>query len=360
MKEIKVSAPGRICLFGEHQDYLNLPVIPMAIDLRVSIIAIPRDDTVFHIQLPDIGEEEILDFSIDGEFEYVKERDYFKSLYNVLYRKGIRFECGYDCVVQGNIPINSGTSSSSALNNIWCRFLLDVGENVRSTWKEAEQVGRFSYEAEVLEFNEPGGMMDQLSTAIGGISFIDFSDQNRIEKLDCTLGTFVLGDSLQPKDTRKILAQTKAPALAAKEKILAAGYEFDFTKITDIERFTEILTENEYRVLNAMLKNRDITQEALGLLRESAVDHQAIGTLLTKHHRYLAEDLKISTPKIDRMLEAAISAGAYGGKINGSGGGGCMFAYAPGNSEQVKKAIENIGAKAFIISTDSGLLIENS
>jgi len=57
------------------------------------------------------------------------------------------------------------------------------------------------------------------------------------------------------------------------------------------------------------------------------------------------------------MLQAALRTGALGGKINGSGGGGCMFAYAPGEPEKVARAIEEEGGKAYIIKIDSGLRI---
>ena len=68
----------------------------------------------------------------------------------------------------------------------------------------------------------------------------------------------------------------------------------------------------------------------------------------------LRDFLGISTPKIDGMIDAAKNVGAYGAKINGSGGGGCMFAYVPENPEKVKSAIENTGGEAFIIVPDSG------
>jgi len=47
-----------------------------------------------------------------------------------------------------------------------------------------------------------------------------------------------------------------------------------------------------------------------------------------------------------------------GGKINGSGGGGCMFAYAPTNPKLVAEAIERVGGKAYIIKSDEGTRIE--
>ena len=68
----------------------------------------------------------------------------------------------------------------------------------------------------------------------------------------------------------------------------------------------------------------------------------------------LKSALEISTPKIELMLDAATNVGALGGKINGSGGGGCMFAYAPDNPEKVADAIRNVGGKAYIVKADNG------
>jgi galactokinase len=67
--------------------------------------------------------------------------------------------------------------------------------------------------------------------------------------------------------------------------------------------------------------------------------------------------LKVSTPKIESMLDAALDAGALGGKINGSGGGGCMFAYAPNNSEAIAEAIKKVGGKSYIVRADEGTII---
>ena len=75
--------------------------------------------------------------------------------------------------------------------------------------------------------------------------------------------------------------------------------------------------------------------------------------MLTEHHRWL-KVLGVSTPKLDRLVEAALEAGALGAKLNGSGGGGCMFAYAPGKQHQVAEAIERVGGKAFIVSVAQG------
>ena len=59
------------------------------------------------------------------------------------------------------------------------------------------------------------------------------------------------------------------------------------------------------------------------------------------------------------MLDAALNEGALGGKITGSGGGGCMFAYAPNNPEIIARAIAKAGGKSFIIRSDIGTSVIN-
>lgn len=357
---IQISAPGRICLFGEHQDYLQLPVITAAINRRVTITATSRADTRLVIDLPDTNSREVLDISSGAELPYQKPRDYFRSMYNVLLRRGMRLSHGYNCIVRGDIPINSGTSSSSALINVWCRFLLEVAQGLEASLRKPAMVGHLAWLAEVVEFNEPGGKMDQIATAMGGCLHIDFAAGDLITSLPAQFGAFVLGDSLQPKDTMKILAQTKAPALAAADKLAEVIPDFRFDIITpaQLDAYGCLLSENEFTVMQAMLHNRDICRLALKQLRQPQIDHAAVGQMLTMHHRWLSDNLQISTPRIEAMLAAAMDAGALGGKINGSGGGGCMFAYAPHHAAAVATAIKAAGGNAYVVRVDDGLRVE--
>ena len=76
-----------------------------------------------------------------------------------------------------------------------------------------ELCGRYAYETEVVEFHEPGGMMDQISSAMGGAMFIAFHPRLEILPIHARLGTFVIGDSRQPKDTKYILSHVKDQVL---------------------------------------------------------------------------------------------------------------------------------------------------
>lgn len=350
--ELKISTPGRVCLFGEHQDYLHLPVVAAAISLRISISGKRRDDRLFHISLPDISGREII--NPDEPIIYTGERDYFKSSLNVLLRKGYTFSSGFTCTVSGKIPINAGTSSSSALIVTWMNFLTRMSD--QSIVLPPEQLARYAHEAEVLEFSEPGGMMDHFSTAIGGIISIDFFPEISVQRIDASLKSFVLGNSGEPKDTKYILAKVKDRITDIYELLKKIDSNFSLLIIEkdSLSGYKKYLTEVQYKLLKGTIENRDLTRTARSELNKPDPDHKRIGALLNQHQNVLREVLGISTAKIDRMIEASIKAGAYGAKINGSGGGGCMFAYSPEEPGKVKEAIEAAGGEAFIIETDSG------
>jgi galactokinase len=350
---LTISTPGRICLFGEHQDYLGLPVIAAAISRRVEMTGQHRSDKQIIIFLPDIDSEMKMEVS-EKRMAYVEKRDYFRSGYNVLIDKGLSFSKGLECTVMGNIPINSGTSSSSALLVTWIHFLSKMADVPREF--SAQELGEMAFQAEVVEFGEPGGMMDHLSTAIGKAVYLEFDPKTTAEALQPNLGTFVLADSCEPKDTIGVLKRAKFDRLALVEKIKVHFPDFDLHKFDSGEKdkLKSVLSEDDYTLLVGTLRNRDILREALQLFRTNQMTDEVLGSLLTEHHGILRDVLQISTPKIEKMIAAATEAGALGGKINGSGGGGCMFVYAPNNPQKVVDAINNVGGKSYIIEIDKG------
>ena len=169
MRKITSLAPGRTCLFGDHQDYLGLPVIACAIDRNIKLTAEQNDSGTFVLNMIDIDEVRII--NIDATFETLEPRDYFASSLRVLRRYGCIPNVGYTITVTGDIPINSGTSSSSALLMAWIRFLVAAfGVDHEVT---PEFISKVGYESEVLEHGEPGGMMDHFSIGVGNVVYIN-------------------------------------------------------------------------------------------------------------------------------------------------------------------------------------------
>ncbi|MBC8346190.1 MAG: GHMP kinase [Candidatus Marinimicrobia bacterium] len=347
-----ISTPGRLCLFGEHQDYLGLPVIAMAISLRAKIKGEKRKDKKVIIHKIDLSETE--SFTLE-DLTYTKPRDYFKSGINVCQREGLTFSSGLECEIASEIPIRSGASSSSAIMVSWIHFLSRIADDP-VVWDQ-QKMGELAYKAEVTEFNESGGMMDQYSVAMGKTIYLESEPTLSIRTLNSNLGAFVLGDSCEPKDTMGILNRCRDSRIDLIQKLKNKNPD---QSIHTMDEGTDLrdLSADEIELFNGTLKNRELLKDGLVELEKDEADHELIGRLLTEHHQVLRDVLQVSTPKIESMIDAALNAGALGGKINGSGGGGCMFAYAPNNLDEIAKAIEKVGGRAYIIEADEGTIIK--
>ncbi|MDD8019879.1 MAG: galactokinase family protein [Acidobacteriota bacterium] len=357
--EIKVSSPGRICFFGEHQDYLGLEVIAAAINLRIFIEGRARADRFFYIDLPDINEKDR--FLPEKELPYLKPRDYLRSSVNVLLRLGYYFDCGWDVRLTGQIPISAGVSSSSAMVVAWIKFLLEASR-CSSLASTPEKVAELAHQAEVLEFNEPGGQMDHLTSARGGLAWIRFSPELNLTDLQTPPGNFVLGDSQVKKNTTSILSSVRERVIKGLELLRLDNPLFDLKNVTESEirsLLKKLPPEIRQPLLGAVI-NRELTREGLKVLTASSFDENCFGRLLLEEQEVLRDLLGVSTPKIELMLQAALKHGALGGKINGSGGGGCMFAYIPDKPERMARAMEEAGGKSYLVTVDSGLSVENN
>jgi galactokinase len=329
-----------------------LPIIAAAINLRITIRGYPRKDRIIRIYLPDIGEEE--EFSLAEELSYSKERDYFKSSINVLKRKGVCFSHGWNCELHGTIPINAGTSSSSALVIAWLKFLLEAaGNKILNT---PEQIAELGFLSEVAEFSEPGGKMDHYASSLGGVVSVSFKGKLKVQKLKNPLNKFILADSLQKKDTTGMLGDIKSRVFEGVHTLRRRikGFSLYDPLNHKVDEEIEKLPPDVKRPLRGTLLTRNLTEEGRALFASDPFDHLKFGQLLSQQQEILRDYLRISTPKIDTMIDRALKEGALGAKINGSGGGGCMFAYAPVHAEKIAEAVKQTGASVAIIHVDDG------
>ena len=356
---ITSSAPGRICLFGEHQDYLGFPVIAAAIDLRIIITGeVSQGDTIF-IDLPDIDKK--LRFG-SKEIVYTSKKDYLQSVVNVLKKKGLYTPKAITAVLKGDIPIQAGTSSSAALSVAWTGFLLEASENTRIAdyRNNLEVIAQLAYMAEVEEFDESGGRMDQYTSAIGGIVYLDFYKKMTVTPLPMVVKEFVLGDSMEPKDTQKTLkrvrtAQEEAFAHLAKHLKFKDNFHVTYEEAKPF--FNKIPRDYKF-YLEAALTNHKITDQAKKELSKEIPDIQRIAGLMNRHQELLRNNLRVSSAKLDAMIDKALKAGALAAKINGSGEGGCIFAFCPGKQLEVAEAIKRAGGVPYIINIGRGLAVE--
>ncbi|UFH46345.1 galactokinase [Flavobacterium galactosidilyticum] len=358
MKEIISLAPGRTCLFGDHQDYLGLPVIACAISRNIKLTAVENNTGAFKLNMVDINQVRIID--INQTFTELTPRDYFASSLRVLRRHGCIPNVGYDITVTGNIPINSGTSSSSALLLAWINFLVNaygVDEEITP-----EFISRMGYLSEVVEHGEPGGMMDHYSIGVGNIVHIDTRDPFSFSVIGTELGGLITGVSGVPKETIGLIGDLKGNALLAITTIKKHFPHFDLNtaEIEDLYKYVNYLPDRLIPFFEAAIKNHHYTKMALIEFQKPNLDLKKIGALMNQHHAVLRDLLKITVPRIDDMIDAALKAGAYGAKIVGSGGGGSIVVLAePGNEAPVVEAILAAGAvAAYPVTVDPGSRIQ--
>ena len=354
---IKIKAPGRVCLFGDHQDYLGLPIIACAINRHIYLEATPNSSELLKIQFLDINK--VRSINIHNDFKDYNPEDTFIAVLKVLEGYGCIPDQGYDIYIKGNIPINAGLSSSSALVLVWIGFL--VKAFATNEPYNQEKLAKIAYEAEVLERNGPGGKMDQYSIALGNIIYLETDESAYHITFQKEVAGLIIGESGIPKDTLGLLADRRSLALEALTFLEKKNQKFNIKNIQDetLAIYSNQLPNHLKPYFKAAVQNHLITQKALLEFKKNVLSLAAIGKLMNAHHTILKNDLKITVPKIDAMIDTALSNGAYGAKIVGSGGGGCIVALAPKEKEElVISELKKVGAiNAYSVSVSEGILL---
>ncbi|NQV14416.1 galactokinase [bacterium] len=352
---VRVKSPGRICLFGEHQDYLGLPVIATAINRHINFKGQLNSNKHMTIVMPDINETRRID--LEEKFEELKPRDYLASIIRVLRREGVVFHSGCHIEFSGNIPYKAGSSSSSAM----IVGLIKIFVKLYNYQKELEpgDVAQLAYQAEVLEHGEPGGMMDHYSISLGQVVHIN-TISYEVEVLRDGIDGLILSNSKIPKEILEVHGRIRPSIESAISILKENDPEFNLSevRVEDLSKYYDLLPQIVIPIFYATVTNHEITRQALEHLRQDTLDLKQIGKLMNQHHERLRDYLQITVPKINLMINRALEMGALGAKINGSGGGGTIAILAPGREQEVCEALVEIGADCFPVTSDPGARYE--
>jgi galactokinase len=354
---IEAFAPGRLCLFGEHQDYLGLAVIAQAIDLGVRVRLEPAAGTILAVDLPDVGARD--EIAIDGSSAPRHGRDWLRAAVQELLGAGARLPGGARLTVRGDLPINAGCGSSSALVVAFLKALAAYAGESAARLGEPRRLAELAYGAEVRRFAGPGGRMDPLTSALGGLVHLNFGPTPFVQQLTARLEGLVLIESGEPKETTDVLSTVRREVEAAFEDLRRLDAGIDLASIS-FDRAWALLEEakgdsaagaavRREELVFATLFGRDLLLAALRFLAETPPDLARVGELLDEHHARLRDALHLSTPRLEELRAAALAAGALGAKLNGSGGGGALFALAPGREAAVVEAARRLKAPARIV-----------
>ncbi len=333
-----VRAPGRVNVIGEHTDYNDLPVLPIALQREVRVLLAPRDDARVRLCNVDAryGPREFECSAEIAPFEQGDWGNYAKAAVQ-LFARELRARRGFDALVASTLPPAAGLSSSSALV-VACALALSAANAFDLPALElAERCAR----AERYVGTNSGGM-DQTACLAGRADHalkIDFAPL-RVEAVPLpSTWRFIVAHSLVLADksgaargayNARRLECENALAVVARSSELD-GTERTFPRL--LARYgAEQLSWIATRALEPGLlaRFRHVIGEAARVERARrallAPDAETFGALMNASHESLVHDFEVSHVELDRLVACARANGALGARLTGAGFGGCIVA----------------------------------
>jgi len=327
-------APGRINLIGEHTDYNDGWVLPIASDRVVALAARARPDR--QVRLYAAHYKATCIFALDPG----RMPDATAPPHWALYPLGVCFQLaragytiqGFDAVIAGDVPLGSGMSSSAALEVATAQTVMALqGFSIAPL-----DLARLCQRAEQETTGVQCGIMDQATACLGRAGFAIMLD---CRSLAYTYIPFNLPDTVLvvcDSAVRRELAGsayntrrrecTEATALLAQ----ATGRSSQITALRDItpkefERHQHALPDVLRRRARHVISENARVHAAAAALR--AGDAQRLGDLLCASHSSLRNDYEVSSPELDMLVELAMAvSGVWGARMMGGGFGGSIIA----------------------------------
>jgi galactokinase len=309
-------APGRVNLIGDHTDYNEGFVLPLAVDLDCVVRARPREDGRVVLRSLDRGGE--VDVAADGSTDPATVEPpwgrYAAGVVRTLAERG-REPAGIDATIASTIPLGAGLSSSAALEVAVGLALCDAAGLSLTTL----ELARACQEAEMIATGVPCGIMDQLASLAGSRDRSLLIDCRSFEieriPLPARLAVLVIHSGMPRQLVDSAYAERqRACTLAAARLGVPALRDATPEQVADEPRARHVVSENA-RVVAAA--------EAL-----AAGDLATLGRLLAESHASLRDDFEVSTPELDVLVEKLVEAGALGARLTGAGFGGCVVGLA--------------------------------
>lgn len=316
--EVVVFAPGRVNLIGEHTDYNDGFVLPMAIDRSVVIALSPRDDGVVNIHPLDFDQEIKFDLNDFQKFE-PSPAEYVKGVTWALQDAGYALT-GWEGVMKGDIPIGAGLSSSAGLELATAKAFSVVSG---FDW-DVEKMALLSQRAENVWVEVNCGIMDQLISSSGIAGSAILIDCRTLERTPAPLpeGTVVV---VLDTNTRRGLVDGEYNVRRAQCEAAAAYFNVPKLRDVTLERFNAEgggLDDVTYRRARHIITENARTLRAQEVMANN--DAVTMGELMFQSHVSMRDDFEISTNALNAIVDASREHPAcYGARMTGGGFGGC-------------------------------------
>jgi len=316
-----VRAPGRVNLIGEHTDYNDGFVLPMAIDRAIWIALRPRDDGVVHVQSLDF--DETTHFALDTlEKADAGWAEYLKGVAWSLQEAGYALQ-GWEGVLSGDVPRGAGLSSSAALELAAARASAAVSD---LPWVP-KSIAKLCQRAENEWVGMRCGIMDQMISAAGQVDHALLIDCRSLdtEAVPLPPGTVVvvLDTATRRGLVDSVYNQRRAQCEAAAEAF-GAGALRDVSVQQFEARAHELDEVTRRRARHVVTENARTLAAVEAMRRGDAVE---LGRLMDASHVSLRDDFEVSSDALDAMVVCARrEKSCYGARMTGAGFGGCAVA----------------------------------
>lgn len=312
---MRVLSPGRVNLIGEHTDYTYGYVMPVAISLYTEIQGEKNEAVELYSEIFN----ETKKFQLNNLTRENSWIDYVKGIYKVLFEhnfnpKGMRGKVG------GDLPINSGLSSSASFELAIMYFLNEI----YSLKIPREEMAILSQKAENEFVGVPCGIMDQFVVALGKESNAIFIDTETLKYEYVSI----------PKDIQIVIFHTgikrqlASSAYAERRKIteeVLKKLNKNSSKYVSEEELDEFPELYKKRFLYIIRENTRVEKAREELKNENI---EAFGKILVEAHWDIAKNYEVSCEELDYFVKKATEFGAYGARLTGAGFGGAAIAIA--------------------------------
>ncbi|KAH3862248.1 galactokinase-like [Dreissena polymorpha] len=359
--EVAACAPGRVNLIGEHTDYNDGFVFPMALPLVTVFVGRKNGSTQCRVETLSQG----VDAPTYAEFPVPSEQTALKPGLPkwVNYVKGVVANYkgavpGFDCVLASSVPLGGGVSSSASLEvgtYIFLDQLNGAGENGVSRKEKALACQK----AEHVFAGAPCGIMDQFISIMGEEKHALLIDCRSLESTlvpleDPDVVVLVTNSNVKHNieaseySTRRRQCENGAKTLGVKS-LRDANMELLQDQKAQLDDVT-------YRRARHVIGEIGRTEDAAQALRDN--NYKLFGELMVQSHNSLRDDFEVSCPELDQLVEAAMEVkGVFGSRMTGGGFGGCTVTLL--KKDAVPDALEHIknrykGTPTFYVCEASG------
>jgi len=333
-------APGRVNLIGEHTDYNDGFVLPMAIDHAIWMAFRPRDGSTVRLFSSDFETDSVFDLHSltpgKGWVEYAKGVAYELQQAGYILR-------GFDAAITGNVPRGAGLSSSAALELGIARTFAAVSG---FEW-DAQKMARLAQKAENEWVGVNCGIMDQMASAASREGHALFLDCRSLEiqhiPLPKGIAVVILDTS-----TRRGLVDSAYNERRSQCEEAARWFGVKALRDVGLEEFGKRNVERGLSEIAWKRARHIVTENARVLEAVEAMksgDTKRLGLLFNASHVSLRDDFEVTNDALDIMVACAQGQdGCYGARMTGAGFGGCAVALV---EEEKTGAFVNAVASAY-------------